>query len=267
MLVFATFLPHPPISVPEIGKENIKRCRGTINGYKKIASAIEDVDIDTLLIISPHTSIHPYAMTISLGLRAEGDFSQFDAPQISISKEIDIHLAQMIYQITDKHKIPVRLHNQGEVYPLDHGVMVPLYHLQNHLPSSLKIVVIGYSMLSRSMHIRFGECIGNLINRSDTNVALVSSGDLSHRIFENGAEFVGKLFDKQISDTISSNQLEKLLTINEDLQEEAGECGYRSLLISLGIFKEFGFNKIKPKVISYQAPFGVGYLVANFVLK
>lgn len=267
MLVFASFLPHPPISVPEIGENNIKLCQDTITGFKIIASAIENADVDTLLIISPHTSIHPYAMTISAGFMARGDFSQFNHPQISISRKIDMHLAKEIYNVTNKHDIPVRLHEQAENFFLDHGVMVPLYHLQDHLPSSMKIVVIGYSMLSRSKHVRFGELIGKVINSSDTNVAIISSGDLSHRIFEQGAESVGKLFDKQIYDYINNNQLERLLSINQDLQESAGECGYRSLLISLGVLKKFGLKKINPKVISYQAPFGVGYMVANFVLK
>ena len=47
--------------------------------------------------------------------------------------------------------------------------------------------------------------------------------------------------------------------MDERLVSVAGECGLRSILILLGILSG---NKIKPEVLSYEGPFGVGYLVA-----
>ncbi|MBC7194507.1 MAG: AmmeMemoRadiSam system protein A, partial [Caldisericia bacterium] len=41
--------------------------------------------------------------------------------------------------------------------------------------------------------------------------------------------------------------------------EEAGECGYRSILTLLTLMP---FEKYKAEVLSYEGPFGVGYLVA-----
>ena len=49
--------------------------------------------------------------------------------------------------------------------------------------------------------------------------------------------------------------------MNKSLIDEAGECGYRSILILLGIFHELNY---RIEVLSYEGPFGVGYLVANF---
>lgn len=46
---------------------------------------------------------------------------------------------------------------------------------------------------------------------------------------------------------------------------EAGECGLRSFSFLLGILEESKINW-KPEVLSYEGPFGVGYLVANFRL-
>jgi aromatic ring-opening dioxygenase LigB subunit len=47
--------------------------------------------------------------------------------------------------------------------------------------------------------------------------------------------------------------------VDDDLRERAGECGYRSILIASGSIDESAENH---ESLSYEAPFGVGYLVA-----
>ncbi|MDQ3175664.1 MAG: AmmeMemoRadiSam system protein A, partial [Acidobacteriota bacterium] len=52
--------------------------------------------------------------------------------------------------------------------------------------------------------------------------------------------------------------------IDQDLRRIAGECGYRSMLIALGATRE---QPWACEVIHYEAPFGVGYLVAQLTGK
>lgn len=42
----------------------------------------------------------------------------------------------------------------------------------------------------------------------------------------------------------------------------AGECGLKSFTFILGILEAAGLN-YQPQILSYEGPFGVGYLVAN----
>jgi AmmeMemoRadiSam system protein A len=49
--------------------------------------------------------------------------------------------------------------------------------------------------------------------------------------------------------------------IDPDLREEAGECGWRSLLVLGGFLENAAFTG---RVLSYEAPWGVGYLTAAF---
>src|SRR6185295_6884535 len=44
------------------------------------------------------------------------------------------------------------------------------------------------------------------------------------------------------------------------LRRLAGECGYRSMLVAIGASAEL---PLSCEVLSYEAPFGVGYLVAQ----
>jgi hypothetical protein len=52
--------------------------------------------------------------------------------------------------------------------------------------------------------------------------------------------------------------------INQNLRELAGECGYRSMLIAVGATREL---PLTCEVLNYEAPFGVGYMVAQLTSK
>lgn len=47
--------------------------------------------------------------------------------------------------------------------------------------------------------------------------------------------------------------------MDQNLVQEAGECGYRSIVMMLGALD--GYD-VKSDVLSYEGPFGVGYMVA-----
>ena len=63
---------------------------------------------------------------------------------------------------------------------------------------------------------------------------------------------------------MKKKDIEGILSLDPEFVEEAGECGYRSIIILLGILKNLNWE---PEIISYEGPFGVGYLVANFKIK
>lgn len=263
MLSFAAFVPHPPIIVPQIGGDNLKYCMKTTEAMEVLAADIETKDIDTVIFISPHTTLSPNYFVISNNDEAAGDFSHLGYPEISYRSRIDFSLAGDIYTRCQKEKIRTEmLHHPGE-FSLDHGVLVPYFFLKPELPSSCEIIILGYSNNSRSEHVKFGKVIAKVAEASDKNIALIASGDLSHKTFETGADEVGRKFDRSIIKFISDKQWKEIKEIDEGLREEAGECGYRSLLMLIGSIEN---KEAKPEVLSYEAPFGVGYMVANFHL-
>lgn len=263
MLSFAAFSPHPPIIVPEVGGEDSKYCQATIDAMKRLADSVEDKDIDTVVFISPHTTLSPEHMIVSYNEKASGSFASFGHPEVSYQAKMDLELADDIIKISRKNGLKVRQLHQDEDFFLDHGVLVPLYFLSRELNSTVKVLVIGFSANSRSEHFSFGQSIADAIRSTDKNIAVVASGDLSHRNLEYGAEEVGQKFDKLIVKEVTDLNPSEILKLSPDLQEEAGECGYRSLLILLGILDD---QKVSSKVLSYEAPFGVGYMVAEFVI-
>jgi AmmeMemoRadiSam system protein A len=148
-------------------------------------------------------------------------------------------------------------------YSLDHGVMVPIYFLVEGMKGA-PLVPLTFSLMPLSAHFTFGQAIRQASERAGKRVAIVASGDLSHRLIPSapaGYDPMGEVFDRQLVDAIRSYDVPAVLGLDEALIDRAGECGLRSVVILLGALD--GLN-VKPEIISYEGPFGVGYLVAAF---
>jgi AmmeMemoRadiSam system protein A len=63
-----------------------------------------------------------------------------------------------------------------------------------------------------------------------------------------------------VVEAIQENAPDRIARIDPDLRRLAGECGYRSMLVALGATA--GLPRAC-EVLHYEAPFGVGYLVAQ----
>lgn len=264
MLVSSIFVPHPPLMVPGIGDENKDEIKETINSMEKLSESLADADPEILVVISPHAMTDLDKMSVGSAPRAVGNLNAFES-DFGLDLKVDLDLVNNIVKSSEKNDIPViqRVHQNGN-YFLDHGVLAPFYYLIQDL-GDVSIVPIGFSGLTRVQHFTFGQIIADIIKNSKKRVAVIASGDLSHRTLENNSySIAGKEFNKLIVDNVSSFNPENILNIDGELQENAGECGYRSLLILLGILDG---KKVSPKVLSYEAPFGVGYLVAEFKLQ
>ena len=149
-----------------------------------------------------------------------------------------------------------------EDYHLDHGSAVPLYFLDRNGWRG-RVVALGYSFLSNEDHLKFGECIRRAAESTGRAVAFVASGDLSHRLKAEapaGYNPSAHFFDEQVVDALLSNTPNEIIDIDPALRRAAGECGYRSMLVALGLTQTL---PAACEVLHYEAPFGVGYLVAQ----
>ena len=92
----------------------------------------------------------------------------------------------------------------------------------------------------------------------------LASADLSTAIRTAPAGYHpdGVRFDNILVDKVRTGNLQGLLEIDPALAERAGECGWRSIMMLTGALDGY---EITPKVLSYEGPFGVGYLVAELM--
>ncbi|HEY6806110.1 MAG TPA: AmmeMemoRadiSam system protein A [Pyrinomonadaceae bacterium] len=259
-IVFTGVAPHPPIMVPEVGGDAIVEVQKSIDAMAEFTHRIIESGAETVVIISPHAPLDERAFVFYGGPIIQGDFARFRAPQTSFSLEVDEPLISQLSSFTREDNFElIELENIS----LDHGVAVPLYFLLKNGWSG-KVVALGYSFLSNDDHLRFGACIRKAVDETGRRVALIASGDLSHRLKPEapaGYNPNAHLFDEEIVSAVESNDLLKVELVDDQLRRRAGECGYRSVLVAIGATKEL---TPRCELLSYEAPFGVGYMVAQF---
>jgi len=265
-LNFVAISPHPPIIVPGIGNnQDLQKVSSTVLAMKKLAAAFKEAEIETLIIISPHTLVYPDRFNICGMKKLFGTFASFGASDIMMEFANDLELAAQIDQTANKEGIKTLLYNNGgEFFEMDHGLMVPLYYLNSNPDSAFKVIPIAYSNLDRASHFSFGQIIRDVSQKYPRRVGLLASGDLSHRLIQGapgGYAQAGKEFDKKLIQDLQAAKTKEIIYYDEDFVDDAGECGYHSILILLGLLD--GLN-LKPEILSYEGPFGVGYLVANY---
>lgn len=258
-LVFSGIAPHPPIMVPEVGREAIGEVRQSISAMEELTKRVIANQAETVILISPHAPLDPYAFVAYQDLELRADFANFRAPKVQLTAALDQELLNAIAKRSAEESYTVVGISNAK---LDHGSAVPLYFLQRNGWRG-KVVVLGYSFLSNEDHLRFGSCIGRAVRDVSRPIALIASGDLSHRLKPEapaGFNPTAYIFDDEIVDALRSNNPERIVQINQHLRELAGECGYRSMLIAVGATRELPRSC---EVLNYEAPFGVGYMVAQ----
>jgi len=263
MLSFAAITPHPPIIIPAIGRENLTIVEKTVEAMKKLEKIFLEVNPEIVIIISPHGPIFTDAFCLNLSDKFKGNFRQFG--DFTTDEMNFVGNLELTYRLRKKlavAEIPLNLITEVE---LDHGSLIPLYYLTRNL-KNFSIIPVGYSLLDFQKHFEFGEKIKEEIISSNKRVAVIASGDLSHRLtFDAPAGYSpkGKIFDQKLVNLIKKKNTKTIMKLDPDLIEEAGECGLRSIIMLLGILKNLNYQ---PEILSYEGPFGVGYLVANFKL-
>ena len=258
-LVFTGIAPHPPIMVPEVGKDALGEVRSSVEAMAELTDRILASDAETVVLISPHAPLEADSFVAYQGPILQGEFSRFQAPEAQFQTLVDDELLEAI--TTSAAKEDFQLTKLAEM-DLDHGTAVPLYFLLANGWRG-KVVALGYSFLSNQDHLRFGGCIKKAIDKLGRRTAFVASGDLSHRLKPRapaGYNPDAHQFDEAVVEAIQSCEPHRIAEIDHNLRRLAGECGYRSMLVALGAVREVEQDC---EVLSYEAPFGVGYMVAQ----
>jgi MEMO1 family protein len=262
-LVFAGVAPHPPIMVPEVGGPDCIEVQGSIDAMAELTRRIIASGAKTVVLISPHAPLDPDAFVAYRGPNLQGDFSRFGAPDTRVESHLAQQLFEQIQQAANHDDIDLFSIQETS---LDHGTSVPLYFLDRNGWQG-RVVALGYSFRSMRDHLRFGECIREAADVIGEPTALIASGDLSHRLKPDapaGYHPFAYRFDEQVVQAIESNQSTQIIDIDPQLRKLAGECGYRSMIVALGATKSLQANS---ELLHYEAPFGVGYMVAQLTSK
>lgn len=258
-LVLGAITPHPPLILAPIGKEKARDLKKTAKAFQLLEEDFYAAQPETVLILSPHGPFSPDAFSLNLAQHYISDMTEFGDISTKLRFDADFDLLTRLRDCARTSHIPVHFAHQENI---DYGAAIPLSFLLPHLPKT-KIIPIHYSSLDYVTHFEFGRVLQQEILNSSKRIAVIASGDLSHRLSEDspaGFSPRAKIFDQKVIEGLSSLDHAKLLKIDPELVTEAHECGLRAFLILLGIF-----NSVNARFeqLSYEHPFGIGYLLGK----
>ncbi|MDF9409983.1 MAG: hypothetical protein A4E52_00034 [Pelotomaculum sp. PtaB.Bin013] len=267
-IVYCGICPHPPIAVPEVGREESKKVVATQQALVELGRRVKQSGAETVVIISPHAPLFRDVIAINRVPELIGDLASFRAGELKFRLNNDQLLADSINGQAAGLGIDILDLNEDieEIYDinldLDHGVTVPLYFLQKG-GVDLPFVHVSMAIAPVEKLYLFGLAVRRAAESLGRKVALLASGDLSHGLTKDapgGYLPRGKEFDEELVRLLSIPDIEGVLKMDQSLVQLAGECGYRSIVMMLGALDGYG---VKAEILSYEGPFGVGYMVAS----
>jgi len=260
-IIFGCIVPHPPLLVPEVGGGREMEISRTVEALKELSRRLGAKTPQTVALISPHGVMLYDSMGVATAEVLRGTMRNWGALREDRDFENDSVLVEALQAEAKTAGIP--LDSIGDkVYNLDHGVMVPIHFLAEGMRGAY-LMPLTFSMLSLEDHFEFGRALRRASERAGRRVSVVASGDLSHRLIPSapaGYDPQGETFDRALSEAIAGYDVRAVMDMDRALIERAGECGLRSIVILLGALDGL---EVTSEVLSYEGPFGVGYMVAS----
>jgi AmmeMemoRadiSam system protein A len=233
-----------------------------------LAREIKELNPSLLVAVTPHGHVFSDAVTITALDRLEGDLAQFGAHMVRVEYEFDKEAAEAVNEHARKNKVPCALLDEPLIKQrrlggkLDHGLVVPLSFVAKAGWRG-KLVPVNMGFLPYEELYHFGAVLREALDSIDRDWVLLVSGDMSHCLLPGapaGYSPQGAVFDGIVRRAIREGDARSLFNLEHDFVEEAAECGLRPLIIGFGALDGF---RAEGEELSYEGPFGVGYLTAK----
>lgn len=252
-------MPHAPVLIPEVGGGREREAAATVEAMGEAARMVVASRPQAVLVISPHSPRRPGHFGFWSGATLTGDMSRFGCPEVTLELPNATALATTIAE---------RFHENGlatwwvPAQPLDHGAFVPLYFLTRSGWAG-PTVVMSLNHPGEGGWRKAGQGIQRAAQVLGTRLAIVASGDMSHRLRPGapaGYEPRAAKFDQEFVRILRGGRYEALTQLDPALQELAAEDVVDSTLIAA---HAASLEDSDHRVLSYEGPFGVGYCVAR----
>lgn len=259
--VYGIIAPHPPIMLEAVGGKDSARTAQTSSSLYFAAKALTRFDPEIVVVLSPHTPTIAGAISVDSSPEHVGSLREFGAATISSSFRGNPAFVQELLYRLDERGIPaIDRVSVPSLYAgtLDHGVTVPMSILDPN--SRWPIIPISASTLALENYLDLGALLRMVAASMNTRLAVVGSGDCSHKLTPDapaGYSSRAAEFDRALITLISANDYLGLSNLDSSLIDEAGQCGLRSF-IAVGAASSPAYTR----VLSYERPWGVGYLTA-----
>lgn len=235
MLSFVAHVPHTPLLIPTVGRDNLDKLKKTQNALKILAGELYATQPEVLVILAEHGNPTPESFSVNLNSHYQTDLKEFGdlATQLEFSPEI--HLADQIQRGLRKANLPFSLFSDPS---LGHAVAVPLICLLSNIKKITILPFFTARNLPAKTHFELGRQLKEIFSASNKRIAVISAGDLSHALSAEapaGLRPEGKKFDHAVREALKTITPTKLLQLEKSFINEAAECAYLPIITLLGL--------------------------------
>jgi len=272
-IIFGCIAPHGGI-IP--GLPGAEECAATTAAMQEMGRRLEAARPEIAVIVTPHGIRVDGALAISLSERAAGSLDEpllldGEIKPIHIDLAVDQDFARALLKHTVAKGLPTAAVHYGatsgsyDCYPLDWGVVVPLWFLGAHFARQPRIVVVVPSRaLPLEALVHFGRVVAEVAAGSEQRIALIASADQAHAHSADGPygyDPAAAEFDEWVISAVKDGELLRLTQADMGWVARACPDALWQMLILAGALEQ---TPLTGELLSYEHPTYFGMLTAVY---
>ncbi len=280
-IVLAAKTTHVPTMLLSEMDGPLKGCReAAIEGHKEIGRRAREAGADTFVVLDTHWLVNA-GYHINANHHFKGTFASHEFPQfikdLDYEYEGNAALGNLMAETATNNGV-YTLSHQVESLDLEYGTLVPMRYMNEDKALKVVSVAAWCTVHSHASTRTLGASIGEAIAKSDSNVALIASGSLSHHIWpndiyaeNNGTFTISSEFNRQVDLRVlelwQQGDIETFLKMLPDYAEFCD--GEGDMHDTVMLFAALGWDKYKGKgeiITDYFPSSGTGQTNVVFSL-
>ncbi|MFG0229083.1 3,4-dihydroxyphenylacetate 2,3-dioxygenase [Achromobacter sp. 413638] len=252
-------------------------CReAAIQGHREIGRRCRELDVDTMVVLDVHWLVNA-GYHINCNDRFEGCYTSNELPHfikdMRYAYRGDPELGRHIAECANAAGVGTRAHEIGSL-ELEYGTLVPMRYMNGDDRFKVVSVAAWCAWHTLEDSRRFGAALRQAIEQSDSRVAVLASGSLSHRFNDNGSgeatmheisrEFFRQV-DLRVVDLWRQGDWKTFCAMLPEYADLCvGEGGMHDTAMLLGLLGWDAYDQPAEIVTEYFASSGTGQLNAVF---
>lgn len=263
MIVSAALVPHSPLLLPTVGAEARENLAQTLSGLARLISSLREQSPDTVVLIKTpeHGRKRRTVFQLQVPQRYAVDVSQFGDLITKDEFSCDTVLGGELKNNFRDSSITLAYTSETA---LEYTASIPLMTLFRG--TSVKVLVLQPPNTDFDTLYSFGARLTSTLQRPTKRIACLAAGDCAHCIKKGkkeGYEHVCLPFDYMFLDALQKKSPNALRAIKREDVVRLNACAVSPSLVLRGMLDSLSWTA---RPLSYEAPFGVGYAVVEFLL-
>ena len=252
-LVYAAVTPHAPVLAPTLAIEHQNIVEQTVAALTHIGQELRANQVETIIVLTPHASGDAHTFFASSDHEFQVDLSAFGDYKTKTHFSGATVFAQHLRAQADRDHVAMKLQSTPQ---LDYAVSVPW--LAGAWPEVACLPIATYGQSDELLY-RFGELLGEVCHQQAARTAIIASADLQQRPVGHREPDRPLPWEREIATAIREGQRDHIPAATDD--DPCGRAPIVTLLSAVAAIQPVG------TILSFQAPFRVGYLVAECHLR